>query len=82
MASGVCVVATGTEGAKQLLGINGSFARIEDPVDLAAKISGMLDDESFRKAAAVEAKDRAAKLFDLTRMVEQTEQLYQRILAS
>lgn len=82
MTSGVCVVATETEGAKQLLGINGSFARIEDPVDLAARIVEMLSDENYRKTTTIEATTRAAKLFDISRMIDETEALYLQILAN
>jgi L-malate glycosyltransferase len=80
MASGVAVVAAETDGAKQLLGINGAFAKIEDPIDLATHIKAMLDNDKIRESAAIEAQRRAATMFDLNRMIEQTEQLYETIL--
>jgi len=80
MASGVAVVATETDGAKQLLGINGAFAKIEDPIDLAKQIKAMLDDENIRDKSAADSNDRAATMFDLDRMIDQTEALYKDVL--
>ncbi len=82
MASGVAVVATETEGAKQLLGINGAFAKVEDPIDLAMHIQAMLEDEKIRETAAAEAQTRASTMFDLDRMIDRTERLYTDILKS
>jgi len=80
MTSGVCLVATETDGAKQLLGINGTFARIEDPVDLANKIASMLGDKIMRTKAAAAVKGRAAAMFDLNTMIDRTERLYESII--
>ncbi|MGH9947987.1 MAG: glycosyltransferase family 4 protein [Pyrinomonadaceae bacterium] len=80
MASDVAVVATETEGAKQLLGINGNFAQIENAVDIAQQASSMLKDERVREAAATDARQRASALFNVDRMIEETESLYESIL--
>ncbi len=80
MASGTPVVATETEGAKQLLGINGCLAGVEDPVGLAHCVTTMLEDANTRERAAAENVKRAASMFDLTRMIDETEQLYEAVL--
>ena len=80
MASGVAVVATETDGAKQLLGINGRLVRIEDPVDLARGVTGLLGDEKMREAATADAAARAAAMFDLERMIDETQNLYETVL--
>ena len=81
MASGVAVVATETDGAKQLLGMNGWLARIEDPVDIARVVRGLLEDANMRYEAAADAQNRAAAMFDLDRMIDETEKLYETVLS-
>ena len=80
MASGAAVVATETDGAKQLLGINGRLVRIEDPVDLARGVTALLEDEKMRNAAAADGVSRAAAMFDLERMIDETQDLYKTVL--
>jgi glycosyltransferase involved in cell wall biosynthesis len=80
MASGAPVVATETDGAKQLLGINGRLVRIEDPVDLCRGVTALLDDGNIREAAAADAVARAAAMFDITRMIDETHNLYETVL--
>lgn len=80
MASGTAVVATETDGAKLLLGINGPFARIEDPLDLAEKIVFMLENEPFRRTSSKDAIDRAASRFQLSTMVDRTAELYDQVM--
>jgi glycosyltransferase involved in cell wall biosynthesis len=81
MASGVAVAATETDGAKQLLGMNGRLARIEDPVDIARVVSGLLEDRNLRRDAATDAASRAAAMFDLDRMIDETQKLYETVLS-
>jgi glycosyltransferase involved in cell wall biosynthesis len=81
MASGVAVVATETDGAKQLLGVNGWLARIEDPLDIARIVTGLLEDANMRQNAATDAATRAAAMFDLGRMIDETENLYETVLS-
>ncbi len=82
MASGAAVVATETEGAKQLLGINGSLVNVEDPVDLARGVCEILQDANLREHAANDAAERASRMFDLDRMIEQTEKVYSEVIAN
>ena len=82
MASGVPVVATETDGAKQLLGIDGHFIPVEDPVTLARAISESLDDEKIRADSAAAMLERVAAMFDLERMIAETEKVYASVAAS
>jgi glycosyltransferase involved in cell wall biosynthesis len=81
MASGVPVVATETDGAKQLLGINGHFVPIEDPVALARAIIDALDDEKLRTELATTRRERVAAMFALDRMIAETEKVYQEVIS-
>jgi len=80
MASGAPVVATETDGAKQLLGINGRLVRIEDPVDLSRGVTALLEDEHIREDSAADAVARAAAMFDIARMIDDTHTLYKEVL--
>jgi len=80
MASGAPVVATETDGAKQLLGINGRLVRIEDPVDLCRGVTTLLEDRHIRDAAAADSVARAAAMFDIARMIDETNDLYEVVL--
>jgi glycosyltransferase involved in cell wall biosynthesis len=80
MASEAAVVATETDGAKQLLGINGQLARLEDPVDLARVVKSLLSDPRMLEHASKEGSARAEALFDLKRMIDETEELYETVL--
>ena len=80
MASGAPVVATETDGAKQLLGINGRLVRIEDPVDLCRGVTALLEDKNIREDAAADAVARAAAMFDVARMIDDTHNLYETVL--
>ena len=80
MASGTAMVATETEGAKQLLGINGGLVAIEDPVALAKAITKVLSDENLRLELADQGVKRAQAMFDADRMIAETESLYESLL--
>jgi len=80
MASGVPVVATETTGAMQLLGINGGYVPVEDPVALAKAISGLLNDRVARESSKKLGMERARSMFDVDRMITETELLYGEVL--
>jgi glycosyltransferase involved in cell wall biosynthesis len=80
MASGTPLVATETEGAMQLLGINGNVVPIEDPVSMARKIVGLLNDPDARRDSSDRLLARARAMFDVGRMIAETEQLYDSVL--
>jgi len=80
MASGTPVVATETAGAKQLIGSKGDFVRIEDPVALAKAVKSLIQDGQRRETVAAFGVKRAQTLFDVERMIDQTEQMYESVL--
>ncbi len=74
MASGTAVVATETEGAKELL--VEMFVPLKDPVRLAEIVCSLLEDPEKRRMIGETAQMRAAEKFSLERMIDQTESLY------
>ncbi len=82
VACGVPVVATETDGAKQLLGINGHLVPIEDAVALARTIITVLDDEKLRENSAAAMLERASSMFDVERMITETEKVYEDVVGS
>jgi glycosyltransferase involved in cell wall biosynthesis len=81
MMHGCPVVATSTEGARELFGKSAPLAKIKDPVDLAAKISELLSDDSLRVARGNDNRKTAGEKFSLDRMLDETEKLYKKLLA-
>jgi glycosyltransferase involved in cell wall biosynthesis len=63
-----------------LLGINGRLVRIEDPVDLSRGVTALLEDEHIREDSAADAVARAASMFDIARMIDDTHSLYETVL--
>ncbi|MGQ0541652.1 MAG: glycosyltransferase family 4 protein [Blastocatellia bacterium] len=82
MIHGKAIAATATEGAKELLGRDDVLVPIKDPVALAKKIVEMIRDKELRSKIGTEFRSRAAERFDLKRMVEETEHLYENVLGS
>ncbi len=80
MASGTAVVATKTEGAKELLweGESGLLTEIGNPVKLAKKVCEMLENEDNRKSMSKVAQDVANSNFSLKKMIDLTESVYRR----
>ncbi|MFL6466776.1 MAG: glycosyltransferase family 4 protein [Pyrinomonadaceae bacterium] len=80
IASGAPVVATETDGAKQLLGMNGDLVPVEDPVALARAVDALIRDQKYSDEIAARGLKRAQTMFDVERMVVETEGLYEEIL--
>ncbi len=80
MASGTAVVATETEGAKELLPDHELLVPIQDPLMLAGKICMLLGDPQKRERLANNAKSFAHDNFSLNRMIDETENLYHELL--
>jgi glycosyltransferase involved in cell wall biosynthesis len=82
MANKTAIVATETEGAKELLRNNETalLVPIKEPVKLAEAIENLLNDTERRKAFAEKGQIFAEKYFSLDGMIEQTESLYKEIL--
>jgi glycosyltransferase involved in cell wall biosynthesis len=82
MASGVPVVATLSEGAREIIenGVTGRLVPLEDPDALAQAIKELLADPAERQRLSVNALD-VVQLYSLERMVDETERLYLDVLA-
>ncbi|HKX85010.1 MAG TPA: glycosyltransferase family 4 protein [Pyrinomonadaceae bacterium] len=76
MARGKAIVATSTEGAKQLMGSNGMLVPVNDAVGLANGIVAMLMDDGKRAEAGAVLKRTAAEKYSLEKMIDKTEHLY------
>ncbi|HYU97226.1 MAG TPA: glycosyltransferase family 4 protein [Pyrinomonadaceae bacterium] len=78
MASGTAVVATGTEGASELIktGETGSLVPIGNVVKLAESILLLLRDKEERIRLGRAAQQAAAANFGLERMIAETEAMY------
>ena len=83
MACGVPVVATATEGAREIIeeGVTGLLVPVGDFSSLAASISSLLEDGRRREAFGASALAAARERFDVARMVEATERVYAEALA-
>ena len=81
MARGTVVVATKTEGAKELLPDRELLVPISDPLKLAEKICELLEDPQKRQRLAETTQRFARENFSLGRMIEQTENLYRGLYA-
>lgn len=77
MAAGRAVVATETDGAKELLQDPEVLAPVKDPLKLAGRIMALLEDDRRRIALGEKLRNIAGKSFGLDRMVDATEKLYQ-----
>lgn len=78
MASGCAIVATATEGAKELIEDErlGKLVSIKEPLKLAEKIGEFLSDENMRKNFGGRARKIAEENFSLEKMIERTEKVY------
>lgn len=79
MARGKAVVATETEGAKQLLGDHGKLVRINDPAELAAAVTEVLSNDDLRNQMGDSGSRTAAERYPLESMLDATEMLYRKV---
>ncbi len=80
MAAGKPVVATATDGAKELVGDQNALVPIKDPLALAEKIIWFLENDKVRQDLGEKLQAAARTKFGLTRMVDATEALYKAVL--
>jgi glycosyltransferase involved in cell wall biosynthesis len=82
MTGKIPIVATATEGAKELLqnGETALLVPIKEPLKLAEAIESLLNDREKRETFADNAESFAEKRFSLEKMIEQTENLYREVL--
>lgn len=84
MACGAAVVATATEGSREIIrdGANGLLVPVGDADALAAAVLRLLRDEPLRTRFREEARRDAHARFGLQRMIEETERVYAEIVSS
>jgi glycosyltransferase involved in cell wall biosynthesis len=80
-ASACAVVATETEGAKEIIEKNrtGKLVPIGNAEALAVAVGEFLENEAMRKAFGVKAQEIAKEKFDIKKMIEETERVYREI---
>lgn len=78
MASARAVVATATEGAREIIedGATGTLVPIGDADKLAEAIAALLADTDERNRLGARSREEARRRFSLERMVEATERFY------
>ncbi|MEO5859410.1 MAG: glycosyltransferase family 4 protein [Pyrinomonadaceae bacterium] len=81
MMHGRPVVATETEGARELFGKSAPLAKMKDPIDLAAKVSELIADDKVRVDRGTDNRKSAGEKFSLERMLDETEKLYKKLIA-
>ena len=83
MACGVPVVTTATEGAREIVedGADGLLVPVGDVNALASAVVSLLKDKARRRALGERASASARTRFDLARMVEATERVYEEAVA-
>ena len=84
MASGVAVVATETQGAREIIedGITGVLVPVGDVEALCSAITKLLDDAKERRRIGHVARRAARERFSLDRMVDETERIYREVLSA
>jgi L-malate glycosyltransferase len=83
-ACGVPVVATATEGAREIVtdGATGSIVPVGDACALESAVASLLRDEALRRSFGARALESARARFGLERMVTETEAVYAEALAA
>lgn len=82
MACGVPVVATATEGAREIVedGVTGLIVPTGDAHAMSAAVISLLEDEGHRLLLGAHAREAARVRFSLERMIEATERVYAEML--
>jgi glycosyltransferase involved in cell wall biosynthesis len=83
MACGVPVVATATDGAREIIedGVTGRLVPVGAHEALAATLVELLTHEEMRATMGTRARAAAHTRFSLARMIDETEQVYREALA-
>jgi glycosyltransferase involved in cell wall biosynthesis len=82
MAAGTPVIATDTDGARELVRDAEARVPIKDPVALAAALDRFIADPAGRRALAEGQHRNAAELYSLGRMIDGVEDVYRSIIES
>ncbi len=83
MAAGCAVVATATDGAKEIIkdGDTGKLVPIANPTELSQMIIEILSDENLRQTLGEKAQLSVKEKFSIERMVAETKNIYREILS-
>jgi L-malate glycosyltransferase len=78
MASGKAIVATETDGARELLqnDFSAKLTKIKEPLQLADAVEEFLRDENLRARLGANAQATAREKFGLERMIDEIEKIY------
>lgn len=80
MMSGKAIVATETEGAKELIDEkSGKLVSIKEPLEIARAVEEFINDEKMREIFGKNAEEIARDKFSLEKMVTETERVYQSV---
>jgi glycosyltransferase involved in cell wall biosynthesis len=82
MARGKAVVATETDGARELMSGTGVLTPINDPLSLAEAVSGLLADPDRCRSIGDKLQMSALDRFSVARMIDATESLYRKVAAT
>ena len=84
MAAGVPVIATASEGAREIIEPNqtGALVPASDIEAMAKTITSLLNDVGERKRLSQNAADAARRRFSLEQMVTKTEKIYAEVVAT
>jgi glycosyltransferase involved in cell wall biosynthesis len=84
MACGACVVATATDGTREIVsdGETGRVVPVGDFKALADAINELLEDEAARRQLAEHGRASARERFGLERMIDATEKVYLEALSA
>lgn len=77
MAAGTPVIASSTDGAKQLITDRNALVPIKDPIALAEKITWFIGHDNERRVLGEKQKLHARKNYGLTSMIDATVALYE-----
>ena len=81
MAAGTPVVATRTDGSRELLGKD-HLVPFGDPVKLSARIVELIKDDKQRRSLSAELRQRAIENYSLDQMAERIVSVYHEVLAA
>ena len=81
MACGRAVVASDTPVNRELLGPDGTYARVDDAVDLAERIIELLRQPERARALGAALRRRAERDFSWTGLAERLEAVYREVVA-
>jgi len=82
MMNGCCVVATDTDGARELIGDAGLIVPVGDPLALAVAVKMLIANPDEAARMSFKLANVAHERFSMERMVAATDALYNRVLSS